>query len=408
MSKATEATAAGKTGYRLAALGMINALGQSGDEIYERLLDADTSVLTKRDDLIPNREVLVGQVRAPLPEIPEELSDYASRNSQLTAAAYQQIAAEVQLAAQTHGAHRIGIVLGSSTSGIAESERAIEHLVETGSMPSDYRYSRQEIGSVAEFLSKYAGLTGPSYTVSTACTSSTKAFLSARSLLENDLCDAVVVGGADSLCKYTLNGFNSLGLLCEGISNPFSVHRSGIVIGEAASLFLLTREAGGIQLLGVGHSADAYHMSTPDPEGKGADSSMRMALQDADLAPKDICYINLHGTGTPANDSAEASAVRKIFSEDTPCSSTKPLTGHTLGASGATEIGFCWLCLERQLQEGIPIPPHSWDAQVDEQFPSLRLATKGLHLRADAPMAFLSNSFAFGGSNCTVIIGREG
>jgi 3-oxoacyl-[acyl-carrier-protein] synthase-1 len=237
--------------------------------------------------------------------------------------------------------------------------------------------------------------------VSTACSSSAKVFASARSLIFAGVCDAVLIGGVDSLCAMTLCGFSSLEAVDPNITNPMRANRAGINIGEAAVLFMLSKGGQGVQLLGVGESSDAHHMSAPEPDGVGAEAAMRAALADAGLRPEDIDYVNLHGTGTIHNDSMESKAVARVFGLNTPCSSTKALVGHTLGAAGAIEAAFCWIALNTQGDE-VPLPPHIWDGCRDPELPEIRLVESGEF----GPIRFtLSNSFAFGGSNCSVILG---
>jgi 3-oxoacyl-[acyl-carrier-protein] synthase-1 len=243
--------------------------------------------------------------------------------------------------------------------------------------------------------------------ISTACTSSARALLSARRLLDMNLCDAVLCGGVDSLCKLTLNGFSSLEAVSNQRCNPFSINRSGINIGEAAVVFLMTREASGdhrIALLGAGASSDAHHISAPEPSGRGAQQAMQKALDNAKLHASDINYLNLHGTATQHNDAMESLAVNALFPEGVPCSSTKPLTGHTLGAAGALEAAFCWLALSPENRDR-QLPPHVWDGQADTGLPALRWVTPGDTLQQNSSRRLMSNSFAFGGNNVSLIIG---
>lgn len=393
--------------YSLTALGMVNALGTSLPEITGRLLHGTPDRLTPQRLRTTGTVVPVGQVREALPELPAHLRRYQCRNHALAHCAYQQIADAVAALRQRVGPERIGVVIGSSTSGIDASEAAFFQWRREGKLPEHYCYQGQhEMGSVAEFLAGLAEVTGPAYALSTACSSSAKVFASAQALLELEACDAVIVGGVDTLCHLTLNGFEALVSLSRAVSNPASRNRDGLNIGEGAALFLLTREPGPIQLLGVGESSDAHHISAPDPAGTGAEAAIRMALAEAGLAAGDIHYVNLHGTGTPQNDAMEAGAIQRLFGA-VPASSTKPLVGHCLGASGATEAGFCWLTLQAATSARVPLPPHHWDGVVDERTPQLNLVSPGAVLERNGPVHFLSNSFAFGGSNCAVILGRD-
>jgi 3-oxoacyl-[acyl-carrier-protein] synthase-1 len=263
-----------------------------------------------------------------------------------------------------------------------------------------YDYRQQEIGSPSEYLRRALGLGGPAWTVSTACTSSAKAFSSARRLLSTGLCDAVVVGGVDSLCRLTLNGFGALESVSKQLCNPMSRNRDGINIGEGAAVFLMSRDPGPVAVLGIGESSDAYHISGPDPEGRGAEIAMRQALTG--VAPRAVDYLNLHGTATTQNDLMESQVVHRVLGAELPCSSTKPLVGHTLGAAGATEAGFCWMLLTGAAAP-TPLPPHVWDAQADPALPPLHLVARG-ETRACRIVA--SNSFAFGGNNICVVLGQ--
>jgi len=244
------------------------------------------------------------------------------------------------------------------------------------------------------------------YTVSTACSSSAKVFACARRLIAAGFADAAIVGGADSLCQMTVNGFNALQLLSASPCLPFSANRSGITLGEGAALFLLTPEPADIALLGVGESSDAHHMTSPDPEGLGAQRAMTAALEDAACGPEDVMYINLHGTASSLNDQAEAVGIAGIFGEETvPCSSTKGLTGHMLGAAGGCEAAFLCLQLDPALDTGL-LPVHAWDGMYDPALPRLRFVTPGMPRPTGTHPAMLSNSFGFGGSNVALLLGR--
>jgi 3-oxoacyl-[acyl-carrier-protein] synthase-1 len=390
----------------LPALGIINALGSGADEVARRLFAGDTSGMVLEDGWLPGAPARVGRARGDLPEIPEKFADYACRNNRLLLAALAQIETAVDAVLTRHGRNRVGVVLGSSTSGIAEGEAAIAAQRIHGALPAGYHYTQQEIGMPAVFLARYLQLGGPAYTVSTACTSSAKAFASARNLLRHGLCDAVLVGGVDSLCRLTINGFTALESTSIDLCLPMSRNRHGINIGEGAALFLMTRDEAAIELLGIGETSDAYHMSAPHPEGLGAEAAMRAALADAGLLAGDIDYLNLHATATPKNDEMESRAVSNVFSGVLPdgiaTSGTKPLTGHTLGAAGATELAFCWLAL----RDG-QLPPHVWDGEADPALPLLDLVKAGRHFSRRTRRACMSNSFAFGGSNASLLIGDQ-
>lgn len=389
----------------LPALGIINALGSGAGEVAPRLFAGDTSGMVLEDGWLPGAPARVGRARSAHsdgPEIPALPADYACRNNRLLLAALAQIENAVDIALTRHGRNRIGVVLGSSTSGIAEGEAAIAAQRISGVLPAGYHYAQQEIGMPAAFLARHLQLGGPAYTVSTACTSSAKAFASARNLLRHGLCDAVLVGGVDSLCRLTINGFTALESTSIELCQPMSRNRHGINIGEGAALFLMTREEAAIELLGIGETSDAWHMSAPHPEGLGAEAAMRAVLTDAGLKTGDIGYLNLHATATPKNDEMESRAVARVFPEGIAASGTKPLTGHTLGAAGATELAFCWLAL----RDGL-LPPHVWDGEADPDLPHLDLVTAERHFARRTGRVCMSNSFAFGGSNASLLIGDQ-
>jgi 3-oxoacyl-[acyl-carrier-protein] synthase-1 len=298
-----------------------------------------------------------------------------------------------------HGTHRIGVVLGTSTSGIRNTEIAYAQRRETGHWPAwfDYR-STHAADALSRFVAEILGLHGPLTAVTTACSSSAKVFLIAQRWIEAGLIDAAVVGGADSLCLSTLHGFDALQLLSSEVCRPFDVARKGISIGEAAGFVLLDTAETPVRLLGGGESSDAWHMSTPHPEGQGAQDAMRAALAAAGIAATDIGYVNAHGTGTPANDRSEAAALIALFGErGVPVSSTKGVTGHALGAAGVVEAIVTMLALEHQ---ALPV-----SANVDTQDPSLALDLV-TQARAAGLQYALSNNFGFGGSNCSLVFGR--
>jgi len=383
------------------AVGVINALGDGCEAVRSALLRGDTAGMQPEPGWAIEGTARVGRVRSPLPDLPQALVEHDCRNNRLLLAALAQIRPDVDRAIATFGRHRIGIVLGTSTSGIAEGEAAVAARLREGVLPAKFHYVQQEIGAVAPFLARCLGTQGPAYTVSTACTSSAKALVSARLLLRANVCDAVVAGGVDTLCRLTVNGFASLESTSPELSNPMSRNRRGINIGEAAALFLLSRERGRIELLGAGESSDAHHVSAPEPSGAGAEIAIRAALADAGLAAADIAYVNLHATATPKNDAMESHVMTRVLPEEVACSGTKPLTGHALGAAGATEAMLCWLAIEGDGR----LPPHVWDGQADPALPRLNLVAPGDRFPAGRARICMSNSFAFGGSNVSLVLG---
>ena len=387
----------------ITAYGLISALGEGVDASAEALLawqaKGSTPLTRHNQALLDGRLTPVGRVEGELPAIPAALAPYASRNNQLLLAALAQIRHALGEALATFGPARVGLVLGTSTAGIGEAELAIATARRGEAVPTAFDYRQQELGSPSEFLARHLGLTGPAWTISTACSSSARAFISGQRMLAAGLVDAVLVGGADSLCGLTLNGFDSLESLSGTLCQPFDNGRQGINIGEGAALFLLSRQPAPLALLGVGESSDAWHISAPHPDGVGAEAAMGMALAQAGLTPEQVGYINLHGTATRLNDAMESQAVYRLFGDRVPCSSTKPLTGHVLGAAGAIEAALACLLLERAL----PLPPQRV-MTGDPALAPIRLVSGTTPL---ATPRILSNSFAFGGNNVSLLFGKS-
>lgn len=335
-----------------------------------------------------------------------DLQEFDCRNNRLAQLALEQdgFMQSVQSAAERYGSKRIGVFLGSSTSGILSSEQAYRQRDPiSGALPVSHSYRHtHNMFSVADFVRNYADLQGPSYVVSTACSSSAKVFGIAQRMISCGLIDAAVVGGVDSLCLTTLYGFSSLQLVSSRPCMPFDAQRDGISIAEGAAFILLERtdlaQPDDILLSGIGESSDAHHMSAPHPEGLGARLAMQAALDMAGLQPQEIGYINLHGTATPANDAVEDIGVTAIFGTATPCSSTKGHTGHTLGAAGAVEAVICALALRHGFLPG-GAGTHTLDPRLNCNY----LLTNQEQVIAHA----LSNSFGFGGSNCSLLFSRK-
>ncbi len=333
--------------------------------------------------------------------LPDHLADFDCRNNRLAWLALQQdgFLDAVAAARARWSAQRVGVFLGTSTSGLLQTEHAYRRRGLDGALPADLLYATtQSTYSLAAFVRQALQLQGPSWVVSTACSSSAKVFGTAARLIAAGLIDAAVVGGADSLCLTTLYGFASLELLSPEICRPFDAARKGLSIGEGAAFALLERDSSAAQgwLLGVGESNDGHHMSTPHPEGAGAIAAMRDALADAGLQPADIDYINLHGTATPSNDASEARAVARVFGVHSPCSSTKGATGHTLGAAGGVEAVICLLAMRHGLV------PAGLNLQQRDADLALNYRVENGH----APLRRVaSNSFGFGGSNACLVFG---
>ncbi|EDJ7304844.1 beta-ketoacyl-[acyl-carrier-protein] synthase family protein [Salmonella enterica] len=384
----------------ISAIGMINALGNKVAEVAANLNRGVSPGMRPRAGwLLGFPEAVLGGVDAELPPIPDSFSAHRTRNNQLLLAALAQIQPQVDEAIARYGRDRIAVVMGTSTSGLNEGDAHVN--LSLNQQPSPHwQYPQQELGDPSRFLNRWLGLAGPAFTLSTACSSSARAIISGRRLIEAGLADVAIVGGSDTLSRMPVNGFNSLESLSPTLCQPFGRDRSGITIGEGAALMVLTREPQPIALLGVGESSDAWHISAPHPQGEGAIRAITQALNDAGLQPDDVGYINLHGTATPLNDQIESRVVHDLFGERVPCSSTKHLTGHTLGAAGITEAAIATLILQMQL----PLPPQDFNrGEIDPTLPACGV------LREAQPLArpvILSNSFAFGGNNASILLGR--
>ncbi|HMD58340.1 MAG TPA: beta-ketoacyl-[acyl-carrier-protein] synthase family protein [Steroidobacteraceae bacterium] len=351
-------------------------------------------------------DTYVGEVRGLEHEpLPSALAPFESRNNRLAWLGLRQdgFVEAVARSAARFGPRRVGVFLGTSTSGMLETEIAYQHRnLQTGALPAEFNYAgSHNCYSVAAFTREALGLEGPAAVISTACSSSAKVFGAAQRMMAAGVIDAAVVGGVDSLCLTTLYGFHSLQLTSRWPCRPFDVVRDGISIGEAAAFALLEPVAPaepqlGIGLFGVGESSDAYHLSSPHPQGQGARVAMQRALQSAAIAPAAIDYINLHGTGTISNDIAESLAVEAVFGRDIACSSTKGATGHALGAAGALEAVICALALQHEFLPG------GLNLQVLD--PACHLRYLAHNCPAIVQYA-VSNSFGFGGTNCSLIFG---
>ncbi|MBI4695217.1 MAG: beta-ketoacyl-ACP synthase [Gammaproteobacteria bacterium] len=390
-------------GLRMSRYSLVSSLG-SGLAATLAALRAARSGLRPCDFETVTLETCIGAVDGlECQALAGEFADYDCRNNRLARRALDEdgFAAAVAAARARYGAHRIGVFAGTSTAGIHESEIAFRHRDAGGALPAGFRYrGAHNTYSIAEFVRQALQLTGPAFAISAACASTAKAFAAAARMIALDVCDAAVVGGADSLCLTTLYGFHSLQLTAAGACRPYDAARDGISIGEAAGFVLLERamnaRGDGIVLLGVGESSDAHHMSAPHPEGLGALQAMQAALSAAGLEPGDIDYVNLHGTATKVGDAAEDRAIATLYGAATPCSSTKGLTGHTLGAAGVVEAIIAALCLEHGF---IPASPTT-------RTPDPALQSRYVTAGAALPLRrVMSNSFGFGGSNCSLVLG---
>jgi 3-oxoacyl-[acyl-carrier-protein] synthase-1 len=376
------------------------------------LKELEQALLNQQSGLMPcdlesvKLDTCIGRVKK-IEESPvtDRLKEFDCRNNRLAQWALQQddFSRAVEDAKNRYGPDRIGLFLGTSTSGILETEIAYRHRDPvTGDLPETFRYMEtQNNFSVADFVQKYFMLEGPAFVISTACSSSSKVFAEASRFIQSGFCDAAIVGGTDSLCLTTLYGFSSLELLSSKPCRPADPDRNGLSIGEASGYALLEKPENGdfqnqIALMGYGESSDAYHMTTPPPDGRGMVQSMEMALECAGLKADQISYINLHGTATTTNDSAEDKAVSKVFGASTPCSSTKGWIGHTLGAAGIAEAIICAISMKNNF-----IPGSLNTSAIDPDFGSNII----IQNRAEKLDYVLSNSFGFGGNNCSLIFG---
>ncbi|GHV74030.1 beta-ketoacyl-[acyl-carrier-protein] synthase II [Spirochaetia bacterium] len=349
-------------------------------------------------------------------DLPSGYLPQENRTFRIAAAALEQIRGTVEQARAACGSSRIGVCVGSCDNGSEGSLSAHKAYCSTGSFPADYDLRFQSASFTAEYIARSLAVSGPAFTLATACASSAGAIIHAAQLIRAGLCDAVIAGGADIASETALLGFASLEAVSDSVSNPFSKNRRGITLGEGAAFFVLSKEplggadGSGIELLGYGESADAFHMTAPRADGSGAIRAMREALSKAGKKPNDVDYVNLHGTGTVLNDGMEAAAMAAVFSECAPLvSSTKPITGHTLGAAGALELALCWMALAEGKGRA---PLHCWDGVPDGELPPLHFVRKenGAFKENGAQKLriCMSNSFAFGGCNTSLIVGREG
>ena len=390
-----------------------SAVGAGRRALREALRDR-RSGLRRNDFIIPQRESSQpGEAMQPRLDcwigrvdgiedivLPDALARWDCRNNRLAWLGLQQdgFRAAVEAAKQRHGADRVALVIGTSTSSIGASEEAYARLDENGQFPADLARSNIHTPhSLGGFLQEALGLDGPCVTVATACSSSAKVFGQAARLIDAGFADAAVVGGVDSLCGSVLYGFNSLQLVSQQPCRPFDAARDGLTLGEAAGYALLERTGEGLRLRGYGESSDAHHMSAPHPDGLGARLAMQGALARAGLAADAIGYINLHGTATPANDSIEATAIAALFPASTHASSTKGWSGHTLGAAGILEAVIALLALEHGELPGIL----HCDALDPTCGPQIRIENAARTI--DYAM---SNSFGFGGNNASLVFGR--
>jgi 3-oxoacyl-[acyl-carrier-protein] synthase-1 len=382
------------------------ASGIGTQHLYASLISGQTCLQTPR--LISTEfTAYTGEIADKLlPTLDPELQTYSTRNTQIALATLNHpqdaLRSAIHNAVARYGADRIGVVIGTSTSGIYETENCYFDIEKNHQVPDYFNFSTQHVWSAtANFLKLELGLTGPCYAISTACSSSSKTLASAQRLIATGVCDAVLTGGVDSLCRLTLNGFKSLDIMSEKPCTPLDKDRCGISIGEGAGLLLLEKpheeHTACVHLLGCGESSDAYHMTAPHPEGRGAISAMQSALKQAGIEADQIDYVNLHATGTVLNDQSEMRAIQSVFGSNINCSGTKGLTGHTLGAAGGIESIIGWLCLIHRF-----IPGTCGLNEADESFGGhiIKNSETGIPVKT-----VMNNNFGFGGNNTSLVLG---
>ena len=375
----------------IADFGIACSLGTSKDAVWQALLSCDTSGITQK-------KVYGMEYNLAL------LNDKQLDINHISELALKSIEPVIEKAISKFGKKRVAVLCGTCYKGSNAVVEALEIHKKTGKFPDKYEFEMQQTDYPAKFIAKKFGLEGIAISHSTACASSASAIMSARNLLEAGLCDAVIAGGADIISDSIMLGFSALEAISPKPCNPFSKNRSGITLGEGAAFFLLTLNEEfpcDIKIIGCGESADAEHITAPRADGEGAKNAMKAALVNACLKPEDIDYLNLHGTGTTLNDAMESTAVSAIFPSTLPVSSTKSLTGHTLGAAGALELSFCCMALSCKNTEKF-LPPHLWDNVFDPELPQLNFVSKGT--KSNRLKRCISNSFAFGGYNASIIV----
>ena len=382
----------------ITAQSAVNGLGSSTAEVLAAL-DEGKSGLGAPPFPLPF-DTVVGAVPGPLSPVPAPFESYDCQQARVALLAYDELRPAIGAALARWGPDRVAILLGTSTGGLHATERAYFAWRDTGDVPGDFDYERQhDFHAVAELLAALSGITGPATTISTACSSSGKTHAAALRLIEAGIVDAALVGGVDTLCQMTLRGFHSLGVLSSRACRPFGKERDGINIGEGAAFQLIEREGeSDAWLLGVGESADAYNMSSPHPEGAGAVEAMRRAMAAASLDTCDIDHVNAHGTSTLKNDRAEAIAIHTLLGEQVTVTSTKGFTGHLLGAAAATEAVFAVHALRTgRIPPTLGAPPVDGEVRCDIVCEPRQTSVRHV----------LSNSFAFGGSNVSLLFGSK-
>lgn len=390
--------------------GVLSILGENIAEHIAVLLDSSAPTITMSDAWVTGKRLPIGIIQTNLPQLPAHIpSEYESHNNRLLWHALQQIDDDITHVLNRFGHERVAVVMGTSTGSVEENVPFFQDLFGANKIANaQFNQAHQILSSPADLIAHHYDLNNLCYSISSACTSGARALISAARLLRANICDAVICGGVDSLSLLTVNGFHSLAVLSEDIAKPFSLHRKGINIGEAAAVFVLSKEAlfdENIALLGYGASSDAWHMSTPRPDALGAITSIDNALNQAHLQSQDIAWVNLHGTGTQHNDDMERIAIEKSLGNHILCTSTKPFTGHTLAAAGALEAALVWGLISRKINPQGRLPAQYGLQEEDKKISSIAFSSNDSQWPAQRRIA-LSNSFAFGGSNTALILGE--
>lgn len=384
---------------------LVCALGFDKALVWSKLLSGDRSKILQHEfGKLSRYAALIS---------PESLTQktknayYDNRINRISQTALIPMIPKIESAVRKYGKERIAVFIGSCDNGSEASLNALNVFSKTGKFPEDYFLEMQRADFPARFIADRFNLKNVVECHSTACASSASAFASARNMIYSGVCDAAIVGGVDIVSLPVMLGFSSLEAVSSKPCNPFSKNRSGITLGEAAAFFLVSKEDSSencLQITGIGESADADHMTAPRADGKGAAQAMRSALVDAELAPSDIDYLNLHGTGTELNDAMESIAVSSVFSADLPVSSTKAMTGHTLGAAAALELAVCCMALSQKTQK-LFLPTHCWDCVRDQSLPALNFVKE--QDEYNSIRRCMSNSFAFGGCNVSLVVEKK-
>lgn len=389
--------------------GVITCAGFNADELWASVTTGNQSGI-KKVKAVSEEDFFAGRIEES--KLKPTSARFSMKIHRIQEMALEQIAKEVESVKEKYGAQRIAVCVGSCDNGTEFSVAGHKVFFETGKFPSDYSIEMQGADYPSTFVKEKFSLKALCLSFSTACSSSAEAIIKGAQLINSGLADAVIAGGVDLVSDTVLLGFGALEAVSSEITNPFSVNRHGITLGEGAAFFVLTRQdlfSTGIELLGYGESSDAHHMTSPDPSGAGAEKAMKNALHNAGLKPEDIDYINLHGTGTKLNDLMESKAVDAVFgSYKIPASTTKPFTGHTLGAGSAVELAVCFQAIVKNRNaEKIQLPLQMWDVQKDSEIPQLNFVDKDNCTGFKKVKICMSNSFAFGGSNACLIAGER-